>query len=47
MDFKKLEELTYEASVARNQNLRSKATKIEEENLEKHHGRSIIISCGR
>ena len=31
MDFKKLEELTYEASVARNQNLRSKATKIEEE----------------
>ena len=33
MDFKKLEELAYEASVARNQNLRSKATKIEEEIL--------------
>jgi len=31
MDFKKLEELAYEVSVARNQNLRSKATKIEEE----------------
>ena len=30
MDFKKLEELAYEVSVARNQNLRSKATKIEE-----------------
>jgi hypothetical protein len=33
MDFKKLEELAYEASVARNQNLRSKTTKIEEEIL--------------
>jgi hypothetical protein len=33
MDFKKLEELAYEVSVARNQNLRSKATKIEEEIL--------------
>lgn len=33
MDFKKLEGLAYEASVARNQNLRSKATKIEEEIL--------------
>ena len=31
MDFKKLEELAYEVSVARNQSLRSKATKIEEE----------------
>ena len=31
MDFKKLEELAYEVSVARNQNLRSKVTKIEEE----------------
>jgi len=31
MDFKRLEELAYEVSVARNQNLRSKATKIEEE----------------
>lgn len=31
MDFKKLEELAYEVSIARNQNLRSKATKIEEE----------------
>lgn len=33
MDFKKSEELAYEASVSRNQNLRSKATKIEEEIL--------------
>ena len=33
MDFKKLEELAYEVSVARNQNLRSKVTKIEEEIL--------------
>lgn len=33
MDFKKLEELAYEVSVARNQNLRSKTTKIEEEIL--------------
>jgi len=33
MNFKKLEELAYEVSVARNQNLRSKATKIEEEIL--------------
>lgn len=33
MDFKKLEGLAYEASVARNQNLRSKAIKIEEEIL--------------
>jgi hypothetical protein len=31
MDFKKSEELAYEASVSRNQNLRSKATKIEEQ----------------
>ena len=33
MDFKKSEELAYEASVSRNQNLRSKATKIEEQIL--------------
>jgi len=33
MDFKKLEELAYETSVARNQNLRSNATKIEDEIL--------------
>jgi hypothetical protein len=33
MDFKKLEELAFEATVARNQNMKSKATKIEEEIL--------------
>jgi len=33
MDFKKLEELSYEASIARNQNLRSNSTKIEAEIL--------------
>ena len=33
MDFGKLEELAIEANLARNQNMRSKATKIEEELL--------------
>jgi hypothetical protein len=33
MDFEKLEELAVEANLARNQNMRSKATKIEEELL--------------
>jgi hypothetical protein len=33
MDFKKLEELAFEATDARNQNMKSKATKIEEEIL--------------
>ena len=35
MDFEKLEELAFEANVARNQNMKSKATKIEEEILKK------------
>ena len=33
MDFEKLEELAVEANLARNQNMRSKAKKIEEELL--------------
>jgi hypothetical protein len=43
MDFKKLEELAYEASVARNQNLRSKATKIEEEILKNIIGGQLLF----
>ena len=43
MDFKKLEELAYEASVARNQNLRSKATKIEEEILKNIMGGQLLF----
>lgn len=35
MDFDKLEELAFEANVARNQNMKSKADKIEEEILKK------------
>ena len=43
MDFKKLEELAYEVSVARNQNLRSKATKIEEEILKNIMGGQLLF----
>jgi hypothetical protein len=43
MDFKKLEGLAYEASVARNQNLRSKATKIEEEILKNIMGGELLF----
>ena len=43
MDFKKLEELAYEISVARNQNLRSKATKIEEEILKNIMGGQLLF----
>ena len=43
MDFKKLEELAYEVSVARNQNLRSKATKIEEEILKNMMGGPLLF----
>ena len=35
MDFDKLEELAFEANVARNQNMKSRADKIEEEILKK------------
>ena len=43
MDFKKLEELAYEVSVARNQNLRSKARKIEEEILKNMMEGSLLF----
>jgi len=43
MDFKKLEELAYEVSVARNQNLRSKVTKIEEEILKNMMEGSLLL----
>ena len=43
MDFKKLEELAYEVSVARNQNLRSKVTKIEEEILKNMMEGSLLF----
>ena len=43
MNFKKLEELAYEVSVARNQNLRSKATKIEEEILKNMMEGSLLF----
>ena len=43
MDFKKSEELAYEASVSRNQNLRSKVTKIEEEILKNMMEGSLLF----
>jgi hypothetical protein len=43
MDFKKLEGLSYEASVARNQNLRSNSTKIEAEILKSVTGGQLTF----